>query len=179
VLNYFDCGVNTSLLWAILKSRLTYPSIGHLFTIKLLKEEKFQWAKSFLTSSGWLSIQQEDATLDGLQFSITLECPISHAICYGIEDVSNSQSNFQFESEKASGSQVVPHTPEQNNISEQHSSSTTLLLPRKRKGRQLVLVDTELRRSLRIKPFNTGFKSSGCGRKNCLGYELEPPSLST
>jgi hypothetical protein len=59
------------------------------------------------------------------------------------------------------------------------SSSTTHLLPRKRKHRQLVLVDTDLRRSLRIKAFNTSFKASGCGKGDCLGCELDPPSIST
>jgi hypothetical protein len=55
----------------------------------------------------------------------------------------------------------------------------THLFPRKRKQRQLTLVDTDLRRRLRIKAYNTGFKSSGCGKGNCLGCELDPPSIST
>jgi hypothetical protein len=41
------------------------------------------------------------------------------------------------------------------------------------------MVDTELRRSLRLKSQNTGFKPAGCGRKNCLGCDMDPPSLST
>jgi hypothetical protein len=57
--------------------------------------------------------------------------------------------------------------------------STTVLLPRKRKERQLTLVDTDLRRSLRIKSYNSGFKPSGCGKKNYLGCDRDPPSLST
>jgi hypothetical protein len=32
---------------------------------------------------------------------------------------------------------------------------------------------------LRIKAYNTGFKSSRCGRKNCMGCELGPPTLSS
>jgi hypothetical protein len=41
------------------------------------------------------------------------------------------------------------------------------------------LVDTELRRSLRIKAYNIGSKPVRCGRKNCLGYDLDPPPLSS
>jgi hypothetical protein len=41
------------------------------------------------------------------------------------------------------------------------------------------MVDTDLRRSLRIKAFNTGFKASGCDKGNWLGCELDPPSIST
>jgi hypothetical protein len=40
-------------------------------------------------------------------------------------------------------------------------------------------VATELRTSLRIKAFNTGFKSAGCGKNNYFGCELDPPTLST
>jgi hypothetical protein len=42
-----------------------------------------------------------------------------------------------------------------------------------------VLVDSNLRRSLRIKAYNTWFKAVGCGKKNCLGCELDPPPLSS
>jgi hypothetical protein len=136
------------------------------FTIKLLQAENFQWAKTFLNSSAWETIQQEGDTLDGLQFSIPLECPITHASCSGSEADSTSKTNFQIDSESVSDYENIPHNPEQHDILEQHSSSTTLLLPKKRKARQLVLVNSELRRSLRIKAYNTGFKASGCGRKN-------------
>jgi hypothetical protein len=61
----------------------------------------------------------------------------------------------------------------------QTSLSTTVLLPRKRKERQITLVDTDLRRSLIIKAYNSGFKPSGCGKKNYLGCDMDPPSLST
>jgi hypothetical protein len=37
-----------------------------------------------------------------------------------------------------------------------------------------------MRRSLRIKAFNTGYnKAIGCGKKSCLGCELDPPPLSS
>jgi hypothetical protein len=64
-------------------------------------------------------------------------------------------------------------------IPEQSSLSTTVLLPKKRKQRQINLIDTELRRSLRIKAHNTSFKASGCGKKNCLGCDMDPPHLSS
>jgi hypothetical protein len=44
---------------------------------------------------------------------------------------------------------------------------------------QLVMVDTDLRRSLRIKAFNIDFKAPGCGKGNCLDCELDPLSNST
>jgi hypothetical protein len=64
-------------------------------------------------------------------------------------------------------------------LSNQSSLSTSVLLPKKRKQRQITLVDSELRRSLQIKAHNTGFKASGCGKKNCLGCDMDPPHLSS
>jgi hypothetical protein len=37
------------------------------------------------------------------------------------------------------------------------------------------MVDTYLRRNLRLKVHNSGFKPSGCGKKHCLGCDLNPP----
>jgi hypothetical protein len=43
----------------------------------------------------------------------------------------------------------------------------------------MVLVDSDLRQSLRIKAYNNGFKASACGRTSYLGCELDPPPLSS
>jgi hypothetical protein len=48
-------------------------------------------------------------------------------------------------------------------------------LKKKRKDMQLVLVNTDLRRSLRLKAHNSGFKPSGRGKNQCLGCDLDPP----
>jgi hypothetical protein len=53
------------------------------------------------------------------------------------------------------------------------------LYPQKRKQRQLVLVDSDIRRSLRIKAFNIVYKAFGYGKRNSIGCELDPPSIST
>jgi hypothetical protein len=76
-------------------------------------------------------------------------------------------------------SQNNPITPEHDDLQSQQASSTTHLYPQKRKQRQLVLVDSDIRRSLRIKAFNIVYKASGCGKRNCVGCELDPPSIST
>jgi hypothetical protein len=41
-----------------------------------------------------------------------------------------------------------------------------------------VLVDSEVRRSMRIKTINSSFVLNGCGKKRCLGCDLDPPTLS-
>jgi hypothetical protein len=53
----------------------------------------------------------------------------------------------------------------------------SISVKKKRKERQLILVDTDLRRSLRLKAHSSGFKPSRCGKKQWLGCDLDPPSL--
>lgn len=80
----------------------------------------------------------------------------------------------------------------------QHSSpSTNLVMPSthanhadvqtpsdKKKKRKLLLdssqplVETEVRRSLRLEKQTNGFKRSSCSDKNCVACEVVPPSLS-
>jgi hypothetical protein len=47
---------------------------------------------------------------------------------------------------------------------------------RKRKGKE-PLVDSELRRSTRLKTRNRGFKGTNCRKSNCLGCSHKPPIL--
>lgn len=41
-----------------------------------------------------------------------------------------------------------------------------------------VISEADLRRSLRLKKLNNGFKSSVCKVKNCLGCSADPPTIS-
>jgi hypothetical protein len=142
------------------------------FTCQLLKKDYFHWAYKFLNSLAWEVMQQEDSEANNLKFSLPLECPAKEALCYGPDN------NHLLPNDPSEVVSLLT-TPEiDDQASQQHSSTTDLLL-RKRKQRQLVLIDSELRRSLRIKAYNTGFKSSRCGRKNCMGCELDPPTLSS
>ena len=50
---------------------------------------------------------------------------------------------------------------------------------RNKKNKGTVLVETEVRRSPRIKVYKKGFKDPICKDKSCLGYNAKPPSLST
>jgi hypothetical protein len=50
---------------------------------------------------------------------------------------------------------------------------------RARKGKmQSPVVDSEVRRSNRVKGRTNGFKPSGCKVTNCLGCNLDPPTIS-
>jgi hypothetical protein len=142
------------------------------FTSQLLKKDNFHWVSKFLNSSAWEILQQEDTSANNLKFSLPLECPMKEALCSSTDD------NWLSPKDPRETVTLLATPKNEDQASQQHSS-TTFLLPRKRKQRKMVLVDHDLRRSLRIKAYSTGFKSSGCGRNNCLGCELDPPTLSS
>ncbi|KAG0552859.1 hypothetical protein BDA96_01G544200 [Sorghum bicolor] len=50
--------------------------------------------------------------------------------------------------------------------------------PAKPKAGKVRLVETEVRRSSRLKVRNKGFKSTGCTKINCVGCSNKPPTLS-
>jgi hypothetical protein len=56
------------------------------FTSQLLNKDNFQWASNFLNSSPWEIMQQEGNSLNQLNFSLPLECPVKGAIYLGSED---------------------------------------------------------------------------------------------
>lgn len=50
---------------------------------------------------------------------------------------------------------------------------------RSRKGKvQSPVVDSEVRRSCRVREKTNGFKPTGCRLINCLGCKMDPPTLS-
>jgi hypothetical protein len=100
---------------------------------------------------------------------LPFECPNANLLCSeintGEKEIVDSSAELTI--------------PDHLTSSLQTSLSTTVLLPRKRKERQITMVDIDLRRSLIIKAYNSRFKPSGCGKKNYLGCDMDPPSLST
>jgi hypothetical protein len=89
-------------------------------------------------------MQQDEKEQASLKFYLPYECPNAKVDCPGL------QSNLQIE--------TMPNTPEQVVLQQIPHSSTSVLLPKKRRERQVIMVDMELRRSLRLKSQNTGFK---------------------
>lgn len=64
---------------------------------------------------------------------------------------------------------VVPQTA---------SESTSALHKHRKRQRQVPVVDTDCRRSDRVKELNKGFRRSSCPHRNCLVCEDAPPTLS-
>jgi hypothetical protein len=48
-----------------------------------------------------------------------------------------------------------------------------------KRGKRIVISESEVRRSERLHSFNKGFKPSSCKNKNCLGCATKPPLISS
>jgi hypothetical protein len=67
-------------------------------------------------------------------------------------------------------------------LNSQATASADHTIPKKGKGKAKLkapLSEADVRRSLRLKKINNGFKSSSCKDKNCLGCSSMPPTFST
>jgi hypothetical protein len=87
------------------------------FTVQLLNQKSFSWAKSFL-SSGVCEVMSMNKEND-IQFSIPNECPPFELSCSG--------------KKKALENQPGPTTPDSMGADHQAASSTSFVLPKKRK----------------------------------------------
>lgn len=157
------------------------------FTLLLLNPSRFDWAKSYITSKAWNIIVDQCPEKQGRKFVIPLKCPTEAAPRWVIEEieeetvdmhVSQQEATLNCETTEQVCTVLEPTTP----ISQLGSTSkaaTTSTLHMKRKAMKVPIVDSDLRRSDRIKKVNNGFKGKTCMEKYCICYSTEPPTLSS
>lgn len=122
---------------------------ANFFTIQLLKNDTFQNSKQLLsTKLPSLLATNESGLID---FSIPNTCPDNNFGCLTVLEEEN-------ESPGMGTSKVVP--------------------PKKRTyKRTTAIVETEVRRSSRLKVSSLGFKLKICSDKKCLACGTRPPTL--
>lgn len=146
----------------------SFPSVVILdswlsfFIFLLLQSPTYVWAKDFLQSPAWDHIVQSSPG-SSCVFSLPPNCPhFDHPVC----------PNFEL------SSSVVLEELDEDNIQET-APATTPKRKRPQNSRAKVFAsEADLRRSLRLKKVNNGFKSSSCKDKNCLGCSTKPPTIS-
>jgi hypothetical protein len=108
----------------------------NFITLMLLTPEKFDWAKSFLSSQLWNILKEPLLSEDSIQFAIPDKCVTTEApLCINL-----------YKQDEASPT-VTP-------------SKEVLITPkRKRRDGKSVLVESEVRRSPRLVMLNDGYKS--------------------
>jgi len=148
----------------------------NFFTMLLLKQSSFEWAKEFLQSPAWHAITQT-ATGTVYFFSLPFNKPsvtISELSCSESEDatepsghVGNSVATQSMEPMPADS---MVQTPSPSLVATQPK-------PRSKRGKLLHLSEATLHRSDRLHSISKGFKSTIYKEKECLGCGSHPPTL--
>lgn len=125
------------------------------FTVFLLSTNTFEWAKSFAESDAMRLLHTNDGAV---LFSIPKECPTEKLCC---------------NTPKQSSSVTLSPLEEEEPIDKAAKTARKRIT---RKGSPMV--ETEVRRSPRLKEVRKGFKSNVCFNKRCLSCAPDPPTLS-
>jgi hypothetical protein len=133
------------------------------FTVMFLSPNQFVWAKNFLSSPAWKVMLSCSGPSAMMSFSIPSPYPqeaeVTCASAKQLPDNPGSQSGSN------------PTEQEEQGNSFEKSKSETI--------RGTPVIETETRRSSRIRDRNFGFKHNTCLTKNCLACSASPPSFTT
>lgn len=123
------------------------------FMSNLLSPRSFQWTKKFLASKALLALMEP--VMESLSFALPQKCPLNDkSSCFTIRE----EDPLAEDTNKAAKISRIA------DILEQSDESSSMLT----RECQVSSVDTELRRSLRLKKINPMFKNEGRLKKNCL-----------
>lgn len=127
----------------------------------LLSLDNYSWAKEFLSSKALSHLEGKCGKID---FFLPKHCPFEKGI----------QCSYASEFGRGKGEKTTLSIEE---IQEEKES--TMVVEKKKSGkRRIPIVDSEVRRSPRIKQTNNGSKPTGCSDRKCLACSPSP-TLST
>ena len=162
----------------------------NFFTLLLLKQSSFDWAKDLLQSNAWQLISG-DSFNEGYYFSLSTSKPtisISNLVCSECDpskDISNNNLTIFACPQESATLETTLQLNDNNTDQTNHQSPSSVGAPpsahtNTTKGKHLHISEDGLRRSNRIHNLNKGFKScSEKEKKCCLDCESEPPTLSS
>lgn len=128
---------------------------AHFFASMLLSPETYNWAKNFIDSEAWAFFNKSLKT----SLIKVPDCSPVNTPCYlEAESVSSHSKNNQLSIYADS----PPAKKAKGNVKKNKTAS----------------VETEVRRSPRLKESNKGFKPGSCADKRCLACLPNPPDLS-
>ena len=137
----------------------------------LLSPDKFDWTVKMLKSGMWELVSAVENMDHAFLFYIPHKCPATHApICQAIN--TDEQVNYD------QGKENIGQAPNMQDVESQdllHPFGSDNL--RKRRNGKTPLVETEVRRSDRIKKDNAGYKRNSCSNNNGLPCNAAPPII--
>jgi hypothetical protein len=143
---------------------------SNFYTTLLLSPTHFSWASTLLLSKAWDFFASDKGNV---LFAIPPKCP-SEVELFCPQEVQAAMADRK-------GKAVIEDlTPSSSPTfyTEQVKGECSTVKKRKKQNKEEILVDTSVRRSLRVKKANNGFKSKSCVDKNCLACDNEPPAIS-
>ncbi|TVU16793.1 hypothetical protein EJB05_36948, partial [Eragrostis curvula] len=147
------------------------------FTNVLLSPTHYSWAKIFLSSQAW-QIFQKQPFAHSMPYLLPGKCPTDAApSCSYLE--MPSDDNISADEDDTADDTSGMSTPKKQFIHQVGLSESTSAVHRNRKRqRQVPVVETDCRRSERIKDITKGFKRSMCPHRDCFACAGAPPTLS-
>lgn len=166
---------------------VTIPSKWMMFfTNLLLSPTHYAMAKSFLTSQAWQTFRKQSISA-GMTYVLPQKCPTKEGPTCSFslteltdipdEDTTMEEGNADDPEE---GTEEVMGTPDQQDKPPAVTSESTSAMHKYRKRqRQGPMLDSDCRRSERVKELNKGFKRSVCPHKDCFACASAPPTISS
>lgn len=144
-------------------------------TKTLLTPTHFSWAKELLHSKAWQSFQQQSPALV-LPFLLPNACPVKEVLeCSFLQEITYPTDDDEEEQE----ADTAIGTPQkQATVLQGSSQSTSAMHKQRKRQRKIPMVDSDCRRSDRIKDLSKEFKRSSCPHKECFACAGTPPTVS-
>ncbi|TVU17769.1 hypothetical protein EJB05_33825, partial [Eragrostis curvula] len=158
----------------------------NFFTTMLLSPTHFSWAKNFLSSKAWDIFNSKVDNDRGLKFSLPSLCPKDGPVtCLaGLTDETTSYPGEGTHDLNVTATNSETYQDNRATPVNTKSAASTLNLSktvpiiRKKTTCKVAIVETDVRRSDRLKKKNEGFKANSCSHWNCVACTNEPPVLS-
>jgi hypothetical protein len=129
------------------------------FTVMLLSPAHFDWAKNFLSSQAWKFMIGCTNSDSYMSFSLPARCPENAEVHCQIRIESKV-------AEEAESSPLPISSDCPSNVVASSENGKTAMGTEKGKGKAIIpQVETEARRSPRIRARNKGFKHNSCSEK--------------
>lgn len=170
------------------KSVISVPDEWMMFITKtLLTPTHFSWAKDLLHSKAWQSFQQLSPAL-GLPFILPNSCPTKETPeCSFLQEITDQVESeveeqdldlMETDSEEKEADAAIGTPQNQNTIMQGSSQSTSAMHKKRKRQMKIPVVESDCRRSDRIKDLSKGFKRSNCPHKECFACAGAPPASS-
>jgi hypothetical protein len=166
-------------------SCLVPPGWANFFTAALLTPQLFNQDKSFLPCTGLLASFDESPSV---AFVLPDKCPVSGMPgCLTLETQDSPPIKETVLQQTTQSSldnllEAFEAVADQSDSDKANDSDTGSLvgkeIPSRRMKKPRIIVDSEVRRSPRVKKDKKGFKKAQCQIKNCLDCNSAPPDLS-